>query len=154
MCQLSRCCCCIELRTGAIIIAVLGILGSFGGFGNGWIAGVCVLILGLVANCCLLHGAIKYNKVTTTIYLVLEMISIILIVAAAVFAIVVIAGATAVGTAASSWDAGNVASTAVLVVGIVSLVAYIIGIALQIYWWVCVFSFLKELKRTDLPFPA
>ena len=76
---LGKCCCCVELRTGAIIIAVLGLIASFGSFQHGVVIGIIFFVYGLVQNLCLLHGAIKYNRTTTLVYLIMEAIFIILL---------------------------------------------------------------------------
>ena len=76
---LNKCCCCVNLRTGAIVIAILGILGSFGQLHDKEhiYIGIISVVVGVLANLFLLHGAIKYNKTTTLVYLILEAIFII-----------------------------------------------------------------------------
>ena len=156
---LNKCCCCVDLRTGAIIIAILGLLGSFGNFGSGIAIGIVTLIGGIVANVCLLVGAIKYNRTTTLIYLIMEAIFIILYIVGLVLLIVVLAG-TGMSACWDNWDLevefnGDVANCAVAV-GILSalLVAFSIGIAISIYFWVCIYSFYQDLKRQFFPSPA
>ena len=63
---LHTCCCCVNLRTGAIVIAILGILGSFGQLHDKEhiYIGIISVVVGVLANLFLLHGAIKYNKTT------------------------------------------------------------------------------------------
>ena len=76
---LNKCCCCVNLRTGAIVIAILGILGSFGQLHDKEhiYIGIISDVIGVLANLFLLHGAIKYNKTTTLVYLIFEAIFII-----------------------------------------------------------------------------
>ena len=86
---LNKCCCCVDLRTGSIVIAVLGLLGSFGNWGSGIVVGVITIVAGVASNVCLLHGAIKYNRITTLIYLVMEGIFIVLYIVA--FCLIIVA---------------------------------------------------------------
>ena len=92
---LGKCCCCVDLRTGAMIIAVIGVVGAFInlGAGQGW-DNICFLISQLAASGCLLYGAIKREKVPTIIYLIFDMISIILIAIIIILLIVAIAAAS------------------------------------------------------------
>ena len=85
---LERFCFCIEIRKGYIIITILGIIGrAWAGVGNGigwiyivpidylhpWRAIISILngLIGMGASASLLHGAIKYNKMSTLIYIVI-----------------------------------------------------------------------------------
>ena len=82
---LDNCCCCVYLRKGAIGVAVWGILAGCGlGLGAGefvyYVTNSLVLLFGLgissVVSCvCLLYGSIKYHQLTTLIYLVGSMIA-------------------------------------------------------------------------------
>ena len=88
--------CCVDLRTGAIVLAVLGIINSFcllfsGGFDSEYII---LVILGLSTYGCLLFGAIKNNRTATLISLVMEMIYI-------VWMVIVLILLIALGTAAT-----------------------------------------------------
>ena len=72
----------MNLRIGAIIIAILGIGGGtgtcFSKHGQielNYVAGVIEIIAGL----CILFGSIKYHQTATLAYLVVHMLSIVLI---------------------------------------------------------------------------
>ena len=82
-------CCCLDLRTGAIVIAVLGIVGSLGNlaFSTHWII-ITEVITGLLVSFCLLFGAIKVNKIAVLIYLILNLLQIIFIFAVGIFFLV------------------------------------------------------------------
>jgi len=76
--KVGKCCCCLDLRTGAIVIAVLGIVGSFGNlaFSTYWMM-IGEIIWRLVVSFCLLFGAIKVNEIAVLIYLILNILQII-----------------------------------------------------------------------------
>ena len=79
----SKCCFCIDLRTGVIVISVLQILGAIGVLGYGIFLGTIVGMIGLInlvgllAGVTLLIGAIKYNTTAVIIHIVLAVIEII-----------------------------------------------------------------------------
>ena len=163
---LNKCCCCVNLRTGAIVIAILGILGSFGQFRSSEqiYIGIISVVLGVLANLLLLHGAIKYNKTTTLVYLVLEAIFIIWYIVGLGFVIAGLASKQVKPCWEGKWDSTVVwniedaqsiedAATCAVTVGVLIgyLVAIVIGIVLGIYFWVCVYSFFADLKRQGLP---
>ena len=62
--MLSKCCCCIPLRTGSLILAILGILGGIGMFAQsrGEWASIIQGVFYLLAYGSLLYGALKYNE--------------------------------------------------------------------------------------------
>ena len=137
---LKKCCCCVDLRTGAIIIAILGILGALGNMGEGfsWVA-IISTIVGLVAHGCLLFGAIKYHRVATLINLIISMLGIILMFIIAIIALVSI-------FRLPSGCSENLNCHAVETGLAVTVGMYIPGGILAIYLWMCVYSFYQELK--------
>ena len=147
MCKLDKCCCCIDLRVGAIVIAILEIIGGLCNFGNMqgnvWGSVICA-IASILAGLCLLFGAIKYNQVAVIVNLVFSMIAIVF------YAIVAIMVFIAAGLYGSQRGAQPEAVGAVIVAGVVIVIA----ILLMIYFWICVFSFLKGLKAGDIASPA
>ena len=156
---LSKCCCCVDLRTGSIIIAVLGVLASISNWGSGWVVGVVTIVVGVPANLCLLHGAIKYNRTTTLIWLVMEVLFI--IVNIVWFCLIIVALCSKeVSVCWDNWDepvvyGGKITACSVTVAFLVSmLVVIVIGTGLSIYFWVCVYSFFQDLKRQQFPQPA
>ena len=138
--MLSKCCCCVELRTGAIVIAVLQILGALGNLWSriGWETLVYAAI-GVACGLCLLFGAIKNNAIGTLINLILT--------ALGVFWTIMIAGVFFYFSANA--DDSNVATY----LAIAGVMAMIIG-GLNMYFWICVFSFYKELKSGQISSPA
>ena len=156
---LSKCCCCVDLRTGSIVIAIIGIICSCGNWGSGFAVGVITLVLGVAANVCLLHGAIKYNRTTTLIYLVVEAIFIVSYIVWFCLLMVFLFGPE-VSVCWDNWDGSTVYdgkgyTCSVIVAVLISiLVAVAIGIGLSIYFWVCVYSFFQDLKRQQVPQPA
>ena len=158
---LSKCCCCVDLRTGAIVIAVLGLLGSFANFQHGLVVGIISCVGGLAANLCLLHGAIKYNRTTTLVYLILDAIFMILLLVGLILIIVGLSSSTLspcfkseTSAAEIDWNGTMVTCSVTVGILIALLVSFIIGIAISIYFWVCVYSFYDDLKKQQIPQPA
>ena len=87
--KVEKCCCCVDLRTGAIVIAVLGIVWSFGylSYSIDWLI-ITDVISGLIVSFCLLFGAIKVNEIAVLIYLILNVLQIILTFATGIFYLV------------------------------------------------------------------
>ena len=158
---LGKCCCCVELRTGAIIIAVLGLIASFGSFQHGVVIGIIFFVYGLVQNLCLLHGAIKYNRTTTLVYLIMEAIFIVLLLVNWIMIIVGMASDEAKPCWKSEnkdleidleWSGWDKASCGVIVGVLVALfVVVTIMMAISIYFWACVYGFFVDLKQQQSP---
>ena len=128
-CCVKKCCCCIPLRIGAIIIAVLQIVGAIAYIARFQSWDVCIsAICGIIAGVSLLFGAIKYHQVATIVNLVFGMVSIVFYVVAGILMIV----------------SGGVLQANVLygVGGSCIIVALI-----QLLFWIYVFSFLKIKVR-------
>ena len=152
MCQLKKCCCCVDLRTGAIVMAVLEIIGGLGMFAGGLWQDILSAVVTIGAGVCLLFGAIKYHQLATLVYLVLQMIAIVL---SGVAMIMVIIAATAITATGNSGVQGNaVGGTSVIVLASVLAAFYGIFTSLNIYFWVCVFSFYKGLKTGKITSPV
>ena len=135
MCKLKKCCCCVNLRIGAIIIAIVEIGGGIGTCfsKNGrielnYVSGVICIIAGL----CLLFGSIKYHQGATLAYLVVHMLAIVLM-AICMFVFI-------------GFASGLVPTWMILLV--VTLLSTQIGLC--IYFWSCIFSFYKGLKSGDI----
>lgn len=149
---LGKCCCCVELRTGAIIIAILGLIGSFGSFNRGVVIGIIFFVYGLISNLCLLHGAIKYNRTTTLVFLIMDAILIVLLLVNWILIIV-------------EMDSDDVKpclnkksllfpETEIkcgVVVGVLIGLIWTITMALSIYFWACVYGFFVDLKQQQTP---
>ena len=142
MCVLKHCCCCVDLRIGSIVIAILGVVEGIGAFLNAYGYGLihldqidtngfitmqnivmCVAgAIRIIAGLCLLFGSIKYHQPTTLAYLVLHMLSI---------KIVVIG--CALGLMGRIYP-------------LYALYVYSTKIILNIYFWSCIYSFYKGLQ--------
>ena len=138
--SLKKCCFCVDLRIGAIVIAILDIVGGITAFVTDYgkpeanfVAGVVSIIAGL----CLLFGSIKYHETSTLVYLVLHMLSIVLY-AISMFVLVGVASGTALA--------------AVLIPHTVGI--FCTQIIIYIYFWSCVFSFYRGLKSGDVRSPV
>ena len=176
---LATCCCCLSLRTGAIGIAVLGIVDACVGITLLGVVDACVnlsidcrhlfrgihmefkdeqeliniclwirSVLQFMASSCLLFGAVKREKVSTTIYLVLEMISVVMC--------TIVTGVFAHILELQSYYYYHYSPTNTMVKGAFASGAllFVIGLALPIYYCICVFGFLKELRGSafcDMP---
>ena len=125
----NACCFCVDLRVGAIAIAVSQIVGAIVCIACLPISEVVVpSVFGAIVSGCLLFGAIKCHQTTIKISLVLSMISILAYGIAGIF-LVVATGHDAIGTAFRAVGA-----------------IFIIGALINVYFWLCVYSFLKDLK--------
>ena len=84
--KLKKCCCCIPLRAGCIIISILGIIGAFGilGIDRGSV-GIGIALNGWIANGCLLFGSWKQMKQPLMAYLIIELVQIVNLIFAPVY---------------------------------------------------------------------
>ena len=143
-----KCCCCFDLRTGCIIIAVLQIVGSFamlGGTGaedeSGANEACWSGLVGVAAGICLLIGVIKSNASVILVYLILAMIDIVLQGAVGIM-ICVVSGALSRFAAETSDVLAASFAHSFLAFGM-----WIILMALiDIYFWVCVYRFYQLTK--------
>ena len=162
MCQVSKCCCCIPLRTGSLILAIFGLLGGIWNLYSGiavatGTAGAAVWfniidgIFYLIAYGSLLFGAIKYhqramqvNLVFTAIIVVVEVISAILIFASIETYLPEFRNNCAAlgGLNQSVFTCDQLKSTAIGT----AAATVIVGTLLNIYFWFCNYSFYLELK--------
>ena len=147
----------MDLRIGAIVIAILGVVEGIGAFLNAYgyglihldqidtngfitIQNIVMCVAGgirIIAGLCLLFGSIKYHETSTLVYLVLHMLSIVLY-AISMFVLV-----------------GIVAGTALAKI----LIPHTVGIfctqiIIYIYFWICVYSFYRGLKSGDVRSPV
>ena len=155
----TKCCCCVPLRVGCMVLAVIGLMGAVGliisGHSN-W-SNVVYGIFNIVPYAALLLGAIQNNHTAILFYLVLEAIAVIL---GIVFGVIVVAASTAILTTGldvncsqlnqlsgqhlnlSAQDCNEVKAGAI---GIIAATFWISAL-LNMYFWACVYSFYKELK--------
>ena len=144
---LEKCCFCVDLRNGAIVIATLHMVAALGQLGTtaiSWITIVDVL-LGLIAGAVLLYGAIKYNTVAIIIHLVLALIEIVFLLATAIMIFVRAAAWLNLNGGELHW----LHTLSLVIGGVISLWAII-----EIYFLVCVCSFYQQLKSGMITSPA
>ena len=154
--MLSKCCCCVPLRTGSIVLGVLGLLGGFGNFlqaGGSW-AYIILGIFYLIAYGALLFGAIKYNDKAVLVNLV---VTAIIIVLGVVFAIIILVDIEVVvpefanNCAFFAEELGQAITVETCdqlkaLTGGGTAAVYFFAALLNSYFWVCNYSFFKELK--------
>ena len=148
--MLSKCCCCVPLRTGSLVIAVLGILGAlvFLALSKGQWISIVDGIFFLLPYAFLLFGALKYNDNAVLVCVVLTALSIITgiglgIIAIANIEIFVPQLANDCKALHFFVDCDNlrfrtIVTTAVKLIG---------GSLVNIYFWLCNYSFYKELTE-------
>ena len=155
--MLSKCCCCVPLRTGSIILGIIGILSGAGFLLKGYTDWYYIIdgLLQIVAYGVLLFGAIKNNKTAVLVHLVASAIIIVLSIALGIVAIVSI-DIIVPGFANNcqgmreelkqlGWDCEH------LKTGIIAKTAgtFIVAGLISIYFWICNYCFYKELKKGD-----
>ena len=139
MCHQTKCCGCIPLRMGCLIIAILQIVFSFLWFVHDGVAysySVPVCLIGLAQGVCLLIGVLLNNQILVLISGILALIRIV------VTLIVTVLIMVAIGLFASSGAATTVATVAIALL----FTFVIIELILDIYFLIVVWSFYKELQ--------
>ena len=154
--MLSKCCCCIPLRTGSIVLAILGLLGGgaifaqfFAQSGGFWVY-IVEGIFYLFAYGALLFGAIKYNEKAVLINLACTALLILL---GIVFAIILLVSiekflpkfayeCTGIDLKQGITCDDQKLATAGMPAGILIGSSLLNG-----YFWVCNYSFYKQLKE-------
>ena len=145
MCEVKKCCCCVDLRVGAITFAILEVAIAITAFY--FVKGanypgmmIASALVGLAAGLCLLFGSIQYNATATAVYLVLQMISIVF------FGIQIILSVVTSGMLNRRKQPifGNAIFVGFLV----------LAFTLSIYFWVCIFSLYRGLRRGEISSPA
>ena len=154
--MLSKCCCCVPLRTGSLVIAVLGILGALGilASSKGQWPSIVEGIFFLLPYAFLLFGAIKYNDKAVLVCVVLTALSIII---GIVFGIIAIVKIEIINPLlANDCEAFDYASDFTFFLDCdkekfkarAITAAYLFVLSLvEVYFWICNFSFYKELKK-------
>ena len=162
--SMYRCCCCFDLRTGSIIIAILHIVVSLGmlSFGlseyrdfNIWTSiyrniGTAIrlsilldCVAGVAAGICLLIGEIKSNASAILVYLILAGINFFI---RCVIGLLIFGPIVAFGffyrdrnSRGFQFNEGHVI--------VISIIGILIAVmALSIYFWVCVYRFYLLTK--------
>ena len=168
----NKCCCCVDLRVGTQIIAILEIVIGLSGLGMGitW-KSIVAVIIGVGSGACLMWSSwskyivIKYKKPGIIMYLVVSMIGIVIYVFAASFMFVGLnEGLRSINTRLEKnvttlnvWgepeDMAKIkAETFEFLTGTVAVigVAYLVVALVKLYFWICVYSFLKGVNRQAL----
>ena len=153
--MLSKCCCCIPLRTGCIILAVLGILSGIGMLIKGYSDWPYVIeaIVSFAASGPLLFGAIQNNQRAVLVGLIADAL---LIVFSIVFGIIAIASVeTVIPELANNCDGipdfdqlGVSCDDFKSTMKVTVAAAFVVGGLFNIYFWICIYSFYAELKTT------
>ena len=117
----QNCCCCIDLRVGTIIIAILEIIGGLCNLAGGrdW-DNIVVVCASAVAGICLLYGAIRCQQIPILINLICHM------------------------TAILFWS--TIVCLDYVELKITEGVLYLMIVFLSLYFWLCVFSFYRGLR--------
>ena len=144
---LEKCCFCLDLRKGAIVIATFHMVLALGQIFTMLrivYTAIGVMIFGLIAGAVLLYGAIKYNTVAIIIHMVLALIEIVFLLATAILIFVSVA----------AWNLNGrelhwLHTLSLVIGGVISLWAII-----EIYFLVCVCSFYQQLKSGMITSPA
>ena len=139
MCHQTKCCGCVPLRMGCLIIAILQIVFSFLWFAHDGLPykySVPVCLIGLAEGVCLLIGVLLNNQILVLISGILALIRIV------VTLIVTVLIMVAIGLFASSGAATTVATVAIALL----FTFVIIELILDIYFLIVVWSFYKELQ--------
>ena len=134
----SKCCCCIPLQTGSIILSILWILGFIGiiyqslSFPGGvmqvsW-SNIILGIILLIAAGCLLFGSVSQHPTPLLIYLVLGAIMLVTGVVLGVYQFV---------------QASAIAPEYFATLFITTLI--------NVYFWICNYSFYMQLNSGSTP---
>ena len=150
-------CCCVRLKTGCIVIAIIKLIASFWtyfllGFPYPTVIPLHIVyvvfvypgfilhnIFGIISGSCLLAGAIKKHKNGYVIitYMVMDMINI----ALGIFFVIVTCICLRV------WDSKHPRYATVLGT------CFGIYVCLSIYFWICVYRFYKEERSRPHTYP-
>ena len=103
--DLKKCCCCIDLRLGCKIIAILGfiadaaMLAAIGSAGYNKYVLIPGNVIGMLGCICLLYGAFTSHKTAVALYLIADAIKIVLLFVFGIWGIVIasISGLAVVG---------------------------------------------------------
>ena len=152
--MLSKCCCCVPLRTGSITLGVIGLLGGMGTFAksDGLWFNIVLGIFYIIAYTTLLYGAIKPNG--TAVFFSLVCTAIIIVLGIAFGVIIVTSIERLVPEFANNCAAiENYLAQAHLTceqfksatIGVTAGIFFASAL-INTYFWVCNYSFYKELK--------
>ena len=134
---LNKCCCCLSLRTGAILIAIFQIvIGLIPLIGLVTWNTVVIAILCVASGKCLLYGTFTNHLPTIMMSLFTSMIVVVFYVVAVINSIIVISGLDTNGPNFAEIAAKDIAF------GIGMMVLSVVNT----YFCICIYSFKNELK--------
>ena len=138
--------CCLDIKVGMMIIAVIEIFKGLAclGFGIQWDTTIITLaniqlILSVVAGLSLIHGAVKSKTESVLVYLVLSAIEI--------FIVVAIASRSFEVDNVSDYDEGEIKTIAFTSI---AFKYFLLLMALaDVCFWMCAFAYLICLKKKE-----
>ena len=140
--KLKKCCYCIPLRVGCIILAIFGIIGSFGilGIDKGWV-GIGIALSGWIADGCLLIGSWKQTKQPLMAYLIIKLVQIVSMTFAGVYSFVRLTDIEQT----RGCEAGE-AKELCKKMGIIAGCGFWAIACTYVYFWICVLSLYNTLN--------
>ena len=155
--MLSKCCCCISLRVGCFILSIMGIVGGIIGlaYSEGNVLFVSEGVWWIIADTFLFIGCIKVHRKTILVALVLEIVALLDGVAILIFSFIGIEYVypELANDCADMSDRLKIpeidceqtkSSYLQVMVGTICF-----NLALNTYFWICVFSFYKSLGTQE-----
>ena len=145
MCQQAKCCCCLPLRSGCIVIAILTIAQSFTWYIFGPRVGYGLIVpanlWGLAEGTCLLIGAFVNNATLVLVHFILAIIGTVGTLILMIGYTVSVQYSTGTTTQDEKVGAGLVVMIWAIVISFL-VIAYLV----KIYFIVVAWFFYKELK--------
>jgi len=148
--KVEKCCCCIDLRIGCIVIGAVGLILSFifTGLNPSW-SGFLGLILAIIANGCLIFaaaytsGTVQIRSITTLVYMILILINALIVLIGTILICVAWgqAGQILSSQRYSTQDPGAIHGSFAA-----SVIVGFVWIILDLYFALVAFSFYGELK--------
>ena len=152
--KLTKCCCCIDLRLGCMLIAIAGIITSCGFFGATNTGKTYYVLatgngIGILGSICLLFGAYKSHKIAVALYLVAEAVQIVLNIVYGVWLFASVPTATSSDPFSDgSLSVGSLFGGMIIAAG----VSVFLVVCVWVYFWLCAFSFFKKIGgEADVP---
>ena len=155
--MLSKCCCCISLRVGCFILSIMGIVGGIIGlaYSEGNVLFVSEGVWWIIADTFLFIGCIKMHRKTILVALVLEIVAILDGVAILIFSFIGIEYVypELANDCADMSDRLKIpeidceqtkSSYLQVMIGTICF-----NLALNTYFWICVFSYYKSLSTQE-----
>ena len=161
--MLKKCCCCIELRRGSILLGILcTILGLatfiFGTFIYSSLVPTYFQIIYLpimfssifyvVTHGCLWFGAVNYDTIAIMVYLVCQAFMIVGIIGFCIVLMTLINNVLSKQAAEGCGVKDNPScNVAIVIINIIVAEQFLIILIINIYFWICIYSFYLNLKE-------